>query len=107
METTLSKVRNIVGSINFSKLLYLKKMVQPKVQLELGDENEILKKDGGEAGDGTAADNLRILLDKPSIVYMSQATGAPNAALIVGEDNSIDFDLFYRSVLKDTTPGKF
>ena len=36
---------------------------------------------------------------------MSQSTGAPNAALIVGEDNSIDFDLFYRSVLKDTTPG--
>ena len=77
--------------------------MQPKVTLEL--EEDFLKKDGGEAGDGTAADQLKILLDKPSIVYMSQSTGAPNAALIVNEQNQIDFNLFYRSVLKDTTPG--
>ena len=109
METTLSKVRNIVGSINFGGLLYLKKVTKPRVQLQLGDGqifgDESLKKDGGESGDGTAADQLKILLDKPSIVYMSQSTGAPNAALIVGEEGEIDFDLFYRSVLKDTTPG--
>ena len=110
METTLSKVRNIVGSINFGGLLYLKKVTKPRVQLQLGDgqifgDESSLKKDGGESGDGTAADQLKILLDKPSIVYMSQSTGAPNAALIVGEKGEIDFDLFYRSVLKDTTPG--
>ena len=88
-----------------SNLLYLKKVVQPKVKLELGDGYDLIKKDGGEAGDGTAADQLKILMDKPSIVYMSQTTGAPNAALIVNEQNQIDFNLFYRSVLKDTTPG--
>ena len=63
-----------------------------------------LKKSG--AGEGTAADHLRILMDKPSVVYMSLATGAPNSALVVNEDNEdIDMNLFYRSVLKDTTPG--
>ena len=107
METTLYKVRNIIGSIRYSGLLYLKNTKAPKVTLEQDAEAvELnLKKAGNSAGEGTAADHLRILLDRPSVVYMSLATGAPNSALVVNEDNKIDMNLFYRSVLKDTTPG--
>lgn len=108
METTLYKVRNIIGSIRYSELLYLKNTIAPTVSLEENEETLALnlKKAGQEAGDGTAADHLRILLDKPSVVYMSLTTGAPNSALVVNEDNKeIDMNMFYRSVLKDTTPG--
>jgi uncharacterized protein YegL len=114
METTLSKVRNIIGTIKFGSMFYLKNSYTPKVSwiemrdgVTLEDDHFSLKKTGfGEAGDGTAADQLRILLDKPNAVYMSLDNGAPNSALIINEDDQrIDLELFYKSVLKDTTPG--
>lgn len=105
METTLYKVRNIVGSIQYADLLYLKNTFMPVVTLESEDDLMNLKKTGS-AGDGSSADHLRIMLDKPSAVYMSLTNGAPNSALIVGEDNNeIDLNLLYKSILKDTTPG--